>query len=365
MLKSRVLAVIASTVAFATPLLANAIPAQRDTVRIPHNVSCAQCSVSLSRVATIGDASDPVLLEPNFVLERDSKGRFYAVGHGRGQIVVYDERGKFLHTFGNKGQGPGEFGNWGAREVRVGVGDTIFVSIQPARLLVFSPQFSFVRQVHLPATPTWILPVADGRLVMSASVATPQSRGLPFHLLGNTGVDASFGPVMRNIGAGGVTYGSGLFAAGADGRSIISNTDYSFERWSLEGRSLGVVEVVGDNWLSRAPEILPTGRLNGADYMRALAELPPRNELHFAGQDTDGLLWIVGVFLTGKRSAGGLLESRNIVEVVDVAGKRLLLSQPIPVILHFINGGQLAYSSEIDADGIYRFSVWQAGVKRQ
>jgi|Deesub1362B_J571_1020462.scaffolds.fasta_scaffold06052_2 hypothetical protein len=70
--------------------------------------------------------------------------RIFVLDQGRNQVVVFNKKGKFLYTFGKKGQGPGEF----VRPFDIGVSEDgqVFISdYGNRRMVVFGLDGKFLR----------------------------------------------------------------------------------------------------------------------------------------------------------------------------------------------------------------------------
>jgi hypothetical protein len=319
------------------------------------------------------------------MLERDSKGRFFALGFGNEQVLVFDSSGRFQTAFGGKGDGPGEFGQTGARHVRVGAGDTVFVLDGSRRAHVFAPSLRFVRQFDVGATPIRVFALPDGGLVMSALVPRPANIGFPFHLVRMDGIVRSFGPEQRNMsqrntsrgGAGGGRTVTVLdeqsrptpFELGHDGKAILVLRDgrYMFHRWGLDGKDLGVIEVVGAPWLPRTPvPVPPVAGRSGMDYSRYLQSLPMQPEISLMGVEETGLYFVLGMVpRTPGVPRSDQASRRYLVEVLDPVSRQILLSQPVEEGMRFFPGGRYAFSMKADQDGLYSYTVWRLRLRRR
>jgi hypothetical protein len=348
---------------------------QNDTVRIPYRIACPQCQLVVEKVAVIGKPTDPVLLSEFFVLDRDSKGRFLTIGAGNDQLIVFDSTGRFQTALGRRGDGPGEFGGAeGVREVRIGAGDTIYALDGRRKVHIFSPSYRYVREVDLLGGPIRMFPLQNGALVISAAVPTPKSYGFPFHVVERDGsISVSFGPEQRNIvrdsltpdmirARGGVRGRRGgvsldeasrptAFELSYNKRSIIVQRQgrYVFHTWGVDGRDLGVVEVVGAPWLP-SPGSVPAA---------ALASV------NFAGTDQLGHYLVVGSVpsLPTTQPTDARLR-RFFVEVLDLNSRQVLMSASVPEAIRMIHGTPFAFSKSTDSSGVVSFTVWRVSVRR-
>jgi hypothetical protein len=100
--------------------------------------ACGSCEVRLVPVGSFGRVDDQVLLVDTPVrVERDSRGRFYAVAVGWTlEVIVYEPDGSIVRTVGRQGEGPGEFQHT-VTDLLIGPGDSLFVAHDGMRLSVF------------------------------------------------------------------------------------------------------------------------------------------------------------------------------------------------------------------------------------
>jgi len=78
-------------------------------------------------------------------VELDGRGRIYVADVGQAHITVFDSAGRYLHTIGRRGSGPGEFNQ--PMQMGVRPGDTLLVfDVGLRRLSEFAPDGRFLRQ---------------------------------------------------------------------------------------------------------------------------------------------------------------------------------------------------------------------------
>jgi hypothetical protein len=238
--------------------------------------------VELQHIATISDRHDPGMLSLNrpLAVQRDSRGRLYAITARRDGIAVYHADGRFLTRLGRHGSGPGEFRM--ALPPIPGPGDSIHVfDMGLRRTTVFGPEMHFVRTVRVPYWPAMV--AQHGYYVIAEQIPTGEHIGYPIHVWDHEGsFSRSFGTdnpeylpgqertAARNIGPAGDT----AVWAGAPGR-------YVFEKWDLgTGSRLARVEPEAD-WFSR-----PHDRYAYAD---------PSHGPTAVGlwEDDEGFLWVL------------------------------------------------------------------------
>jgi hypothetical protein len=345
--------------------LPRVVVGQGTAITIKYEVTCATCSVVIERVGTVGNANDAELYGSS--LQRDSKGRYYGIAADNSSVPVYDASGKYLTKFGRKGQGPGEFaaagrGSGGARVLFVGLGDTVYVVDDGRRLSVLSPIFTCVRIVQLPAIPSSLIPLADGKILMRASLAAPNQIGMPLHLLDASGkVIRSFGVDSIIAGARGVGPSSPLgpyIVLADDQRSVWTwhASEYRFEQWALDGTMLASVNVSGVNWM---PPYRPPPPVSRQDLLAGKIPVgSPSGNATLLRADADGRLWIYATSpLPIKEAAGG----HQVLEVIDTKRRTILVAKAIdfPSTLRPFHGTDLVYLNLRDSDGIATAAVFR------
>lgn len=113
---------------------------------VPDEVTCSECLVSAHVISTVGALDGPGMLEREpLAMSRDAKGR-YVLYAGGGLPMIFGRDGAHVSDLGRPGDGPGELR--GGLPIPVG-GDSILVLASRATL--FGPDFSYVRQIAVPA----------------------------------------------------------------------------------------------------------------------------------------------------------------------------------------------------------------------
>jgi sugar lactone lactonase YvrE len=127
----------------------------QDGVRIVHNVKGgvwgATPKVALKLLRKIGevDADDENLAfnRPGDIVE-DRDGSIYIADSGDCRILKFDKDGKFLASFGRKGQGPGEFAAISSLDIDSAGRLHVLDSMQ-RRLQILSPDGKEIQTIHL------------------------------------------------------------------------------------------------------------------------------------------------------------------------------------------------------------------------
>ena len=161
---------------------------------IQYSTRCSTCLLESRVIAQLGTSQDPVLLDRNGFLARDSRGRYFASGFGAQSVVVFDSSGRYSSSFGRSGQWPGEFGG---RIVGLYIRfDTLHAFTSDRRVKVYSPSLTLVRETRLPRLPQQEPRVlgSNSSMLIAGYMNTPDTLRFPFHL-----VDAN-GFLQRSLG---------------------------------------------------------------------------------------------------------------------------------------------------------------------
>ncbi len=138
--------------------------------------ACATCEIRLTPVGAFGTIDDRYLLRRVPIVERDSRGRFYAtVREATDQeLILYEPDGTVVRQVGRLGgEGPGEFSR-AIGSILVGPGDSLYVTHDYDRLSVFDSSGVSARAVRLRSgvsfTPYLVRVDDEGYLVAYRSV---------------------------------------------------------------------------------------------------------------------------------------------------------------------------------------------------
>lgn len=151
---------------------------------------CDECTLNLEEVAVLGGLTDPVAIRDDAasrdcMVARSAGGDFLVSGLiGGGAVARFQADGTFDHTFGRRGQGPGELGS----DLRIAVspGDSIIVmDSSQGRAGMYDSRGRFSRSFPIPAVSRPWARRADGAF---AFVQSPETPGDPvFTILGQGG----------------------------------------------------------------------------------------------------------------------------------------------------------------------------------
>jgi hypothetical protein len=291
-----------------------------------------------------------VSIAPTSRLDRDSQGRFFAIGDDF-RVLVYDARGRLVKALGRRGDGPGEFNGrvpYGIADVVVGLGDSLFV-FHPPKVTVFSPTLVYVRTIAaIPlAQLNSIHPLGDGTWLVGGSNRAPSHVGRPiFHLNPDGSIRQSLGP-EQTLAPGGLLPASPPFKVAPDQQSLWVNAGYhryALTQWSIDGRLLGSLQIDDTPFL---PEpTLITQRASSGRVVQA----EMGGDVVLTGVDTLGQVWAWG-------KAPGTTRTQGVLEIVDPRTGEVRVSQKVPAPISLLRGGALAYSATIDDDGFKTFVV--------
>ena len=358
---------------------------QTPTIPIRYEPTCRTCTIVMTKVATLGSASESASPFYSPSLARDSRGRFFAIGERRDVVLVYGEDGRLLRTFGRLGQGPGEFAPPGISGLSIGRGDTLYVLDRGLNLSVFSPALTFVRTERMPGAVSGAVILPDGRIVLNTRLGRPKTAGYPFHL-----VDAK-GNVVRSLGEERALLPNEIdpspepLVVDPTGRTLWTGSfNYQLREWPLSGERGLWFEVMDVPWLPKLPPPSPRLRtqrstpqtpssLRGtidamnahAESLRtapgAIAASPPA--MRIIGVDRNGLLWVQGSYPNPSGNS-----TVSVLEVIDPRLRQLLVSRPLTIAqsrsLRLLPNQSLAYSTEEESDGFIRVNVWRLELQR-
>ncbi len=142
--------------------------------------SCGRCELRLVPVGRFGDLDDRYLLRDlPLLVERDSRGRFYATVHGAAdqELILYESDGTVVRQVGRPGgSGPGEFLR-GVTSLLVGPGDSLHVVHDAVMVSVFDSAGTHLRTSRLGTgtnVPPTLLNVDEyGYLVAFRGIVSP------------------------------------------------------------------------------------------------------------------------------------------------------------------------------------------------
>jgi hypothetical protein len=337
------------------------IPATgQDVVEIPRQPGCRGCSIEFQRIATLGQADGPGIIEgDNTSAVADGRGRYFLYYAYRPWVKVYDAQGRFIKSLGREGEGPGEFRGVGI--VRVSAGDTIHVfdGDNPTHS-VFSPSLEFVRSNRLQIVPQ-VTGVALGgnRAVLAVPIHTPERVGLPLHLVDRGRLVRSFGSESGAYRPDIPYFDDRAIAPASGGNLWVAHRNrYQIELWSTDGRKLREYR--------RSVEWFPPLLRNWS----ISPNTPPPTRLQQVWEDPEGRLWVkMGVADRNWRRAvrrggphGYTIDNDDdyldtVIEVIEPRRGRVLASRRFPMTVQFIGQGLMG-TVVTDEDDVPYYAVW-------
>jgi hypothetical protein len=316
---------------------------------IAPRATCERCELVRVPIVDLGSATDPVLLDSDASVARDSRGRWFAVGLGKRSIVEFSPTGRYVRAVGRAGDGPGEFAS-SIVQLIVVAGDTLLAVESSGTVAVFSPTFSWMRKQILPSRPTSIHVVTDGQIVFNAAIPTPARAGYPVHVLARDGtIIKSFGAERPDLRARVTMRRSTTLSADKSaiwtGRS--ASADLDLQLWGVDGHL-------------RLKLQLPPARIPGGVLLR---------------HDRDGLLWVgrpyfsgagrsaqpvkPGVFEAAKPDEDLLSSTREIIQVIDLERKAIIMEQEFPGAMKFLPEQDVGYVASYGADDVIHLQVFR------
>ena len=249
---------------------------------VQDDVSCANCTVVLDAVATLGDASGPGALSGISSVAKLADGRYALTDtYADYEIKVFTREGLFSQVVGRRGQGPSEFRF--ARSVYAS-GDEVHV-IDPLarRRTIFSRNFQFLRLHGFAGSMIGdVLPLDQGWFVINARIFSRDLVSHVLHVFDEGGAivtsmdesregfrfDKPDGPYFRSL------------ARSARGFWSAQQTRYRIDEWNVEGSRLRSIERASSWFPEHEGSVGPP-----------LPDSPPRPSLLAIREDADGNLW--------------------------------------------------------------------------
>jgi hypothetical protein len=357
---------------------ASATAQEPRVVAVSATATCPSCRVDRQLLFKLGSATDPIRPSGLMTVERDSRGRFFAVGEDHFSIVVFDPNGKYLTAFGRKGGGPGEF-QARIRGMRLIRGDSLIV-IAGGEAHLFNPGLRHVRRLGSPPSLATLHQLPDGRFVGSVDIRTPDKVGWPFALLNKDGsVNRFFGPDVPLPQRGGIPRGyveslnnprppmvnfASPMVLTRDSRAVLAVVGYGFERWDIFAPTERVRVTIEAPWLARPRRVEIDSVFERGRWTHAT--ITPIPDATFIGIDSDGLLWFVErTPRPGSRGAiGKPAEMDNRFSIIDPETRRVIARDTVGVFHFRVPDSDLSISGTFGDDGFPILTVWRTRLVR-
>lgn len=339
-------ALLAAAMAAATWVTPTAAHAQKRVI-IPDTPACPGCRLTLRKLVTLRD-TDSVMLEDRIWLVQDRHGRFFVGPTQRATIAIYDSAGQYVGSFGRAGRGRTAFE--APKPIHVDADDSVRV-MDRLRCAVFSPAFQEARLLRqqgddrVAYDPDAHVYAITGSRVASVTVfdetgrtrwrlETKPAPGEPQH--------AAFRSVALH-----------------EGRVWTARMD----RYEIEERRVESPELLVT--YERHPAWFPAWPARGAGPWNVAPPVPKLVNLEV---DSAGHLWTVSWIADAAWKAAPRATLRlhdlvryadTMIEVLDPATGRLIVSQRFPEVLLGPYPGGLWYTARRDRDGRHLVDVWR------
>jgi hypothetical protein len=262
------------------------VPAVVRPVHVPDRATCAECGISTSADARIGDEDgDGMLSDYPDVVVRLADGRFVVAGRSgfESRPRVFTMRGRFERHLGTIGSGPGEF-----RSVRASAwfGDSLVLFDDAiGRMTVLSPTLAYARSI--PFTPTLRTRAVGVRDGFAAAALIEGGGLLPYavHLFDRDGAHLRPAGDSADDVIGWRGYPRAYTVGPASGGGFWTAPrlgDYVLRRFDGSGR-LRQSLVVHSAWYD-----------GSRDSRGITPSRPPQSSINHVWQGADGLLWVIG-----------------------------------------------------------------------
>jgi hypothetical protein len=328
-----------------------------------------RCDLRIEHVVSLGDIDGPGIVGPTVHLRRDSRGQYYTTGgQFPGVIQVFDRDGRYSHSLGRFGSGPGEFR--GISMLHITQGDTIVVVDNGnLRLTYLAPDGTYVRSIRFPVRtfPGGALYLGGERFLLNSSIATRDKAGLPLHLID------PHGNIVNSFGAAEAFFDArdllGMRRAMTRGDSSVvwtaTHSEYRIEAWDLSSANrVRSWEMRRDWWVRDehhgllSPDRLPPSHIAGLQFA-------PHVGLLIVVAIRAGNSWREGLERRREFEGEFWLPAQwgvvynTMIELIDVGSGRLVGSVRAP---HYVRGfvnDDFIFSYRERADGVPFLDVWR------
>lgn len=326
--------------------------------RLALSPPCGTCAVQhKSDVRLVGKYVD---LSPVTHVAESNSGFYLPTVHSTSVVLSFDLSGRYLQTFGKRGEGAGEYRN--VRLVKF-ANDTLYIYDNALGTeTALAPSGNLVRTRRVPQGFWDVVPLGGGRLLLNAEVLSRRAVGAPFHVMGQgPGLESSF----PNAG--------GRYRV--DERHLLQRsltiddsvsfwaahpTQYELERWTHAGKLTKTLYRTAD-WFP------PHFRLS---RFRKHQKPPPT--LQAVHRSSDGLIWVL-IHVADDRwqtnfdmtapddvAFNGNMTRHfdSILEAIDPRSQRVLGSQRYDeYIAGFTTAGR-AVVYGVSVDGVPYLDIW-------
>ena len=344
--------------------------AQPAPITIPAAPTCTNCTIELTKVATVGKADDPVLLLTYSRIHR-GPGRTFITTNGIGatSVVLFDSAGRFTRQIGGRGQGPGEFSG-PAFFVGVGRGDSAHFRDQGRRHSIFTPSLDFARLLQLEDPFTSItLALPNGAYLATirpGATLRPGPRPPYDHsleLISPQGaVVRKFGAVEAEESDACVPCSSRYVSTTRDrtGFWVVRRNRYAITRYSLDGEPTLSFVVDRSPWMT-AWTIMPTAPFS---YLEDVREAPGDRLVVIGRSPAAGTTQ----FIRANTTAWDVRREQTlstVIDVIDLRRRVVLTSRRFEKEVYtFLDHDHVVRQRE-SAEGIFSFDVYRIEVRER
>jgi hypothetical protein len=328
---------------------------------------CAGCSIRLEQVGRIGSLDGPDALSELAVIAYVAGEMIVSDQHAGGAISRFSLTGSPLAHYTRSGMGPGELRS--VHRMRIGAGDTLYVSDGVAYIHRFDPRGGFVDQRRVSLMPTDFLPLSGDTVVIAAVGRTAAVAGYPLHVFDRTGLLTSLGGQHVATPRSEIALNRVLAHRRAGGVWAAHQMDYVLEAWNLAGRRT--------EFLTRRPPWFLFW--SGVAWPANIA--PPASSISAIDEDEEGLVWVIlnvadrnwqpipsGAAVTRTERRGFAQEHADrlfdtVIEVIDPRRARVIAQGRSDRKLTGI-GSRYFYSYEVSESGAPIYRIWRAHLTR-
>lgn len=279
--------------------------------------ACASCEIVITRtIARLGRGDRDFQLgrQPAFAV--DSGGRIVTGPVETGGFAVFDSAGSLIRRVGRFGGGPLEFRM--IAFIAPGPRNSMWIADQLARrMTIVENGYERARSFNLEHAVSDLVPLSDGRALISVPTQDGGPLGQPIRLLSENGGSAgAFGNSTRSVEVP-HRFGSARRIAPADGGTVwVTWLDrYRIERWDRTGKQTQVIEP-RVTWFPPATSDPVPGQAD---------ERKPFPSLSHVYQESDSVLWAVVVLADANWKAASGSSTGRVVE-----RRRLSLAENAP-----------------------------------
>ncbi|MEK9501473.1 hypothetical protein WI372_10835 [Gemmatimonadota bacterium DH-20] len=312
------------------------------------------CEISVQPFVTLGEVDGPAGLEAeDHGVKVDSRGRLIVWAPLADHFRVFGPSGALEGVVGRGGQGPGEYVN--IMGILVGPADSLYVfDIGQSRLSVIDPGLEFARSASLSQLTVGAGFYADDHFVVNERYLTPESVGMPLHVLDLEGnvlwsfgstISGAYRPDLREA------LSNRRISAGNPGRLWAARQNsYTIEHWTHSGELLSILKRDVE-WF---PEWMKAQSSADAPPVSAVQALQVRGDTAWVLLKRAGPNWRKAVEASGRlyRVTDPEEYRKSVVEVIDLNSRRVIASAELGMNVISFAGPGLVYRTMLGRGGV-------------